>query len=254
MLIFIYDGSFEGLLSSIFDGYKRQCFPDDILQAGIQNNVLFAETIEITSDTVKAGRVWKGIQKRLSARNSQLLYFAFLSESEGIEMKIMRFCRRLFMEMKSIETDFGDPDVMEVVQYAGKVKKEAVRMAQFIRFQEAKDGLYFCGIEPLYDVLPLVLGHFRNRFADQQWLIYDLKRNYGAFYDKNTVEEVVLDSMEIDRHSGKMNASVLYEGDAVYQTLWKSYIENINIKERKNLRLQRQHMPRRFWKYLTEKQ
>lgn len=254
MLIFIYDGSFEGLLSSVFEGYKRQIFPDVIQQAGKQNNDLFAEAVVVTADAVKAGRVWKGIQKKLTAKNSQLLYFAFLSESEGIEMKIMRFCQRLFKEPASIETDYGDPDVMEVVQYARKVKKEAMRMIQFVRFQQAKDGLYFCGIEPLYDVLPLVLGHFRSRFADQQWLIYDLKRNYGAFYDKKTVEEVELSSTEIDLHTGIISNNVLNEGDALYQTLWKSYFENINIKERKNLRLQRQHMPRRFWRYLTEKQ
>jgi probable DNA metabolism protein len=68
------------------------------------------------------------------------------------------------------------------------------------------------------------------------------------------VEEVVLTSQEINRNTGRVSENVLNEGDAFYQTLWKSYFENISIKERKNLRLQRQHMPRRFWKYLTEKQ
>jgi probable DNA metabolism protein len=144
--------------------------------------------------------------------------------------------------------------VLDVIQFARKVKKEAMRMMQFVRFQQTKDGLYFCGIEPLYDVMPLVVGHFKKRFADQQWLLYDLKRNYGAFYNKKTVEEVVLTSQEINRNTGQVSENVLNEGDAFYQTLWKSYFENISIKERKNLRLQRQHMPRRFWKYLTEKQ
>jgi probable DNA metabolism protein len=143
---------------------------------------------------------------------------------------------------------------MEIFQTARKVKKEAMRMMQFVRFQQTKDGLYFCGIEPQYDVLPLVLNHFQNRFADPNWLLYDLHRNYGTFWNKKTVEEVVLTSREIDRNTGQVNENVLNESDAFYQTLWKSYFENINIKERKNLRLQRQHMPRRFWKYLTEKQ
>ena len=96
-------------------------------------------------------------------------------------------------------------------------------------------------------------GHFRSRYADQQWLLYDLKRNYGAWFNKKTVEEVILSTQEINMKTGQVNENILNENDAFYQTLWKSYFEHISIKERRNLRLQRQHMPRRFWKYLTEK-
>ncbi len=254
MLIFIYSGTFEGLLTCIFEGYSQKRFPDAVQPKGKQVQDMFAEIIVVEADSAKAGRVWKGITGRLTAKNKQLLYYAFLSEVNGIEMNILRFAQRLFNETESIETDFGDPDVLEVVGSARKVKKEAMRIMQFVRFQQTKSGLYFCGIEPMYDVLPLVLGHFRSRFADQQWLLYDLKRNYGAFYDKQTVEEVELSGSEINRHTGQVRENLLNEGDAFYQTLWKSYFKNLSITERKNLRLQRQHMPRRFWKYLTEKQ
>ena len=254
MLIFYYDGTFEGLLTCIFESYNRKQFPDAIQPEGMQAQDMFAEVVKTEPDSIKASRVWKGIQQKLSDRNKQLLYYAFLSEEEGIEMKILRFANRLFSEEINIETDLGDPDVLEIIQNARKVKKEAHRILQFVRFQHTKDGMYFSGIEPMYDVLPLVIDHFRKRFADQQWLLYDLKRNYGAFYNKSTVEEVVLSSSEINRKTGQVSQNILEEGDAVYQTLWKSYFKNINIKERKNLRLQRQHMPRRFWKYLTEKQ
>jgi probable DNA metabolism protein len=165
--------------------------------------------VKIDSDSAKSNRVWKGIQQKLSAKNKQLLYYAFLSEEEGIEMKILRFARRLFSEEVNIETDLGDPDVLDIIQFARKVKKEAMRLMQFVRFQQTKDGLYFCGIEPLYDVLPLVVGHFKKRFADQQWLLYDLKRNYGAFYNKKTIEEVVLSSQEINRKTGQVSENVL---------------------------------------------
>ncbi len=253
MIIYSYDGSFEGLLTSVFVCYSRRSTPSHILKEGVQTEDLFAESVKITSDATQAGRVWRGIQQRLPGRDKQLLYYAFLSEEAGIEMKILRFVQRLFEEGGCIVTDLGDPDVLELVQQARKVKREACRMMQFVRFQQTKEGLYFCGIEPLYDVLPLVLGHFRSRFADQQWLLYDLKRNYGALYNKKQIDEVVLTRSEINRNTGQINQDLLEESDLVYQTLWKSYFQEISIKERKNLRLQRQHMPRRFWKYLIEK-
>ncbi len=253
MVVFNYDGTFEGLLTCIFEGYNRKRFPDSVLEEGKHSQNLFAETATIVSDSIKAKRVWKGIRQKLTSKNKQLLYYAFLSEEEGVEMRILRFAQRLFDNQLSVETDFGDDDVLHIVQAARKVKKEAMMMMQFVRFQQTKDGIYFCGIEPRYDVLPLVLGHFRSRFADQQWLLYDLKRNYGAWYNLKTVEEVILTTQEINNKTGQVSENVLNEGDAFYQTLWKSYFEHISIKERKNLRLQRQHMPRRFWKYLTEK-
>jgi len=41
--------------------------------------------------------------------------------------------------------------------------------------------------------------------------------------------------------------------EKLFQSMWKEYFKSIAIKERLNLRLHRQHMPARFWKYMPEK-
>lgn len=254
MIIYTYDGTFEGFLTAIFECYSRKSFPVDICSRMGEQKYLFAEKYDVATNPAKGERVWKGIQNKLSGKNKQLPFYAFLSEEPGIEMKIYRFLRRLFSAHFNIETDFGDSDVLYLTQTSQKVKKEAMRMMQFVRFQHTKDGLYFCGIEPRYDVIPMVIGHFQKRFTDQRWLLYDLKRNYGVLYGKQKVEEVVISNKEFNNLTGQVKNNVLQEGEEFYQKLWKSYFTHINIKERKNLRLQRQHMPRRFWKYLPEKQ
>ena len=252
MIIYTYDGTFEGFLTCIFECYNRKAFPVDICSRKAEQKYLFAEKLDVITNPKKGERVWKGIQGKLSGRNKELPFYAFLSEEQGIEMKIYRFLRRLFSAHFNIETDYGDPDVLYLTQVSQKVKKEAMRMMQFVRFQHTKDGLYFCGIEPRYDVIPLVIGHFQKRFADQRWLLYDLKRNYGVLHEKEKIEEVVISNKEFNTITGQVKENVLQEGEEFYQKLWKSYFTHINIKERKNLRLQRQHMPRRFWKYLPE--
>lgn len=252
MMIYLYNGSFEGFLTAVFDCYNRSDFPADIISQKNEQKNMFAQRFEVQADAKKADRVWKGVQKKMSVRNSQMLFYAFLSEESGIEMKIYRFMRRLFAEQLNIETDFGDPDVLALTQISQKVKKEAMRILQFVRFQHTKDGLYFCGIEPRYDVIPLAVEHFRKRFANQRWLVYDLKRDYGVLYEHGQLEEVEISNKEFNAMTGKVNENIVEEGEEFYQKLWKSYFTNINIKERKNLRLQRQHMPRRFWKYLPE--
>lgn len=251
-LIYTYDGTFEGLLTCVFETYSRKDNVADICSRAEEQKYLFVEQLEVVTDAQKAERVWRGIQDKLSSRNKQLPFYAFLSEEKGIEMVIFRFSCKLFDTHFNIETDFGDPDVLYLTQISQKVKKEAMRMLQFVRFQQTKDRLWFCAIEPRYDVIPLVIDHFQKRFADQKWLLYDLKRNYGILYDKVKVEEVVFSSKEFNSKTGKLKEDILQEGEEFYQKLWKSYFTHINIKERKNLRLQRQHMPRRFWKYLPE--
>ena len=39
-----------------------------------------------------------------------------------------------------------------------------------------------------------------------------------------------------------------------YQELWKAYFKSVDIPERRNLKLHLQHVPKRYWKYLVEKQ
>jgi probable DNA metabolism protein len=252
MIIYTYDVTFEGFLTSVFDCYSRKDFPMDICSRVGEQKYLFTDRYDVTTHSKKAERVWKGIQNKLSGRNNQLVFYTFLSEEPGVEMRIYRFLRRLFSTQFNIETDYGDSDVLSLTQTSQKVKKEAMRMMQFVRFQHTRDGLYFCGIEPRYDVIPLVVDHFQKRFADQKWLLYDLKRNYGVLYGKDKVEEVEISRKNFNSMTGQAKADILEEGEEFYQKLWRSYFTHINIKERKNLRLQRQHMPRRFWKYLPE--
>lgn len=251
-LIYTYDGTFAGFLTSIFECYSRKDFPVEVVSRNVEQKHLFAQKVDIHTDETKAERVWKGFQQKMTDKNKQLIFYAFLSGEQGTEMKIYRFLRRLFSEHFNIETDFGDPDVLCLSQTSRKVKQEAMRMLQFVRFQHTKDGLYFCGIEPRYDVIPLVVSQFQKRFADQRWLLYDLKRNYGILYDKNKAQEVVISNKEFSSITGQVNENVLQEGEEFYQKLWKSYFTSINIQERKNLKLQRQHLPRRFWKFLPE--
>ncbi|MBN2775227.1 MAG: TIGR03915 family putative DNA repair protein [Prolixibacteraceae bacterium] len=252
--IFTYNNTFEGFLTVVFECYKRGAYPVDIRSKNRLQRNIFGEYVYIESDPSKAERVWKGLRERMPGKNHDLPFYAFLSEDDGIEMKIFRFIKRIFSGQFDADTDFSDPDVSFLNQVAKKVKFEGMRMLQFVRFQRTKEDLYFCGIEPRYDVIPLAINHYKRRFVNQKWIIYDLKRDYGIFYDLNETQEIVLTQKRFNELNGAVQDNLLEEGEAFYQQLWKTYFKNVNIAERKNLRLQRQHLPQRFWKYLTEMQ
>ena len=46
----------------------------------------------------------------------------------------------------------------------------------------------------------------------------------------------------------------LNQTENAYQDLWRVYFKSTNIVERRNLKLHYQHVPLRYWKYLSEKQ
>jgi probable DNA metabolism protein len=114
-----------------------------------------------------------------------------------------------------------------------------------------KDGIYFARIDPDFDVLTLIIKHFKSRYQDQQWMIYDLRRKYGAYYDLQNVEIITLD---LSVNALQANDTNVYsDAEIEYQKLWAEYFDHANIKERKNKKLHLQHVPKRYWKYLTEK-
>ena len=137
-------------------------------------------------------------------------------------------------------------------QTSRKVDREKHRMEAFVRFQLTKDGLYYSIIQPDYNVLPLISKHFEDRYADQQWLIYDARRKYGIYYNLKEVAAVQI-SFDIALNDKQQLATIHDEKEELYQQLWQQYFSSVNIAARKNMKLHIQHMPKRYWRYLVEK-
>ena len=253
MIVYLYDKTFEGLLTAIFEGYSRKSFPDLLLKTGETLPLFHDEAITIYTNEAEAGRVWRGLQKKLSAEALFSLSTSWLSELPGVDRLIFNYIRKAIDSPRSIEVNFGDPEVLELSQIYKKVMQEKNRVLQFLRFQKAVDGTFFAAINPLYNVLPLTISHFKDRFADQPWIIYDLKRDYGYHYDLHEATEIHLETTGEHLRSGKLSEALMDPDEKLFQQLWKSYFRAITIKERLNPKLHRQHMPARFWKYLPEK-
>jgi probable DNA metabolism protein len=215
---------------------------------------MFVDEIHtVLTDKVSADRVWKGLYAKLDRRTRNMVMHVWLSEEDGNDMLLMRYMRKVFDSSQSIVSNFTDSDVLAVHKLAMQVAHEGEYVRQFVRLQKASDGSYFGAVAPKYNALPLAVDYFQDRFADQRWLVYDTRRHYGYYYDLETVREVTL---EDDRHllEGKFGDDIIAADEKMFQQAWCGYHKALTIKERSNPRLQRQHMPRRFWKYLTEKQ
>ncbi|WP_352405283.1 TIGR03915 family putative DNA repair protein [Petrimonas sp.] len=255
MIIFTYDKTFDGLLSCVFFAYEQKKFPDFILSESDQKPLFVDEQYRIITEKEKSLRVWKALEKKLSKIARNMMLSVWLSELPETEMLLFRYIRKNIDHPEGIEMNFGDDDVLRIKEIAQKVAKEAEQLRQFVRFQETADGIYFAPVSPRYDVLSLIVSHFQSRYAGQPWIIYDTNRNTGLYYDTRSVVEVSFSQKDLsDLRLGVLDEEKLSSDETFFQQMWKEYFKSTTIKERINLKLQRQHMPRRYWRYLTEMQ
>lgn len=247
----VYDGSFEGLLSAVFDIYEQRINVTAITTDS--QSLLFGEQLVLIRCSEKSDRVFNGICRYGGIRTADMLYHAHTSRVPSVDYDIFLYLKLLFKAKREISGMMGESYVLRVVQLQRKVTREAHRMLMFIRFEQAKDGTYFAPIAPQYDVLKLIISHFKDRFSDQCWVIYDTARNYGAHFDGREVALISIDQPTFNLENGRLSNDIVSEKEVEYQRLWQVFFKQIAIKERKNMKLQQNFMPKRFWKYLTEK-
>jgi probable DNA metabolism protein len=252
--IFFYDGSFEGFLTAVFHGYAEKLHPDRILAKSKNFLCLPMDGVRmISTDVQKADRVWAGLLKKVSPTTAAALYKTFLSEAPEVDMLLLEFFQKVFAGTLR-ERDFGDRAVLAVQQWAKKVHREKHRMEAFVRFQRTSDDLYYAAISPDFNVIPLLSRHFFERYKDQDWIIYDVRRRYGIYYNKETG---LIEQIELNFNEGNDQAllprDLYHESEVVFQRLWKDYFTSVNISSRKNLKLHKRHVPVRYWQFLIEK-
>ncbi len=253
MIVFHYDKTFEGLLTAVFDAYNRKTFPDKLLVTGDIEPLFIEESFTVVTDTDKSDRVYRALKKKIMPVTFNMLTAVWLSETENCDELLFRYIRKTFDSKVSIEMNFTDVDVLQMRNLAKKVNTERHRLIEFVRFQKTADDIFFAPVSPDHNCLPLVIQHFTHRFADQKWIIYDTKRNYGFYYNLKTANEMTLENAGMFP-DGKIDRELMAEDEQKFQKLWKQYFKSVTIRERINLKLHRQHLPKRYWKYLTEKQ
>lgn len=251
MTTLLYDGSFDGLFTAVFEVFEYRYNDAEIVSREnfLQENI-FAEIHEVVTQTEKSERVLKKLEQSIGKTGINQLVKVFLSEDPGLEQLILSAVKQsVKYPGDNILQNFANDDILQISKICKSVSRERHRMTAFVRFEKMQDEIYFAKIDPDYNVLPLIRNHFKDRYADQQWMIYDLRRNYGLFYDLENCEFFYPDEkINLSQYQEK-----LHDEEKKYQTLWQSYFTKTNIKERKNTKLHIQHVPKRYWKYMTEK-
>lgn len=242
---YIYDGSFEGLLTAIFEAYIRREVPDRIITDRYIQESLLSGKVRISTDMDKAVRVSRSIREKISPLSYKNIYYTYLSGHEESGLWIHHYLKLGWKVGKEVDFRLTEQCVLRIHDTVRRVWREKNKLAGFLRFKVLSNGIYYAPVEPDNNIIGLLAPHFAERFQDQNWIIHDLKRNLAVLYNTKEWIATPFNSAEI---------SSLYSGEEYFQDLWKEYFKKLSIENRKNPRLQKQNMPVRYWKHMTEKQ
>jgi probable DNA metabolism protein len=244
-VIYLYDGTWNCFLTAVYHYYYDRQNVSNIESILAFRQNLIDEYREITSDIAKAKKVEQAIINKISSESLDNIIHCFFSEIKDRELWILNYIKLGFKIGSKIDSMLGNQIVLNVLLPSRKVKSESHRMLGILRFELLENNIYYANIEPDHNIITFISPHFKERFSDQNWVIHDTRRNLAALYNTDRMLISYMDMTNIpNRHADEIK----------FQALWKNYFNHIAIKSRINLKLQKQFIPKRYWKHLTEKQ
>lgn len=242
MLDYLYDGTFEGVLTCVHHHYYTDR-ASGIFRKEYYQSTLLGGFMEVETDPVKSAAVYDAVEKKISTFDLRRIYKAYLSSVENREMKILRYLVLGFKIGGKVSSLHGNSTVFDIQQAEYKVNREVDRMLGLLRFSVTEGNVLYSVIEPDNDILELIAGHFCDRLKNDPFIIHDKARGKAliAYCGRWYISAF-----------GENDIPSMSEDEEMYRNLWKRYFENIAIKERTNPRCQKNYMPVRYWKHLTE--
>jgi len=244
-VIYIYDGTWDGFLTTVHHFYYDRLEINNIESALSYQPNLIDEYRTIPPDKTKAQAVEQAILNKISYESLENIQKCFFSELQGREMWILNYVRLGFKLGSKIDCMLGDQTVLNVLIPARKVGLECHRMLGLLRFELLENNIYYARLQPDHNIITFISPHFKERFADQNWIIHDTRRNLASLYNTRKMLISYMDLSDIPE---------LHSNEIRFQDLWKNYYKHIAIKSRYNPKLQKNFLPKRYWKNLTEKQ
>ena len=240
-LIYRYDGTFDGLLTCVFESFAAKERPGCIQGPDCTQFSLFA-TRMIHTDPERALRVRAGISQKISPEALGFVLNAFRTCLPEKELAILDFLRLGFRVGPRVMERFSEPCLNKLYRAVGSLKEEAHLFCGFVRFTDC-EGALSSVIDPKNEVLPLLMPHFLERYPNERFAIFDRTHRRVLLGQRGRGRIVPLEKLELPEAG---------EDERLFRALWQRYYDTIAIEGRENPVCRRSHMPKRFWGNMTE--
>ena len=249
---YLYDGSFDGLLTCIYHHYYGEkaagIYRQEYYQPALMVRKMVAQT-----DPALAKRVYNAIEKKISGDALEKVYHVYLSSSLDKEKLILNYLRLGFKMGAKADHYHSHPDVYALHKLDRKVGLETHRFLGLLRFKDTGKFLY-ASIWPDHNILTLIADHFADRLAGERWIIHDQKRKLAVIYAGRDESKKKTLAIQHKWYLADFPSPLedIADKDQHWQQLWQLYFNRIGIESRFNPRLQSQFVPQRYRHHLLE--
>ncbi|MDT8287781.1 MAG: TIGR03915 family putative DNA repair protein [Elusimicrobiales bacterium] len=241
MSAYVHDGTFTGLVCALAAAVSDPAA--EMADETPRQDDLFAPAVEAESDGRKAADFLERLAAVSGPDTVDNIKLCFLSKEKDRDALLLAYARRAFAAGKGLNDRLADPVVNRAQKTALAVLREAHRFKGLVRFRELEDGTLYSEIEPDHNILPLITGHFRRRMAGFNWILHDKRRGLAAMHSGGRLRLVSALEASVPPPSEKEKRTA---------SLWRAFFDSVAIKERLNPGLQRQFVPLKYRKNITE--
>lgn len=261
MNVYICEDSLEGIFTGVYDGWadliacrstekSRPGGHEDVrLVTSVEEYELFCNYKTVEKDEEKAWKVFRTVCKRLGHETYESLFRAVCSfdqdKADAVYHTIVEGLSG--QNGRTVMSHLSNPYVLKVFELDRKVKNEAGRFIEFLRFKELENGVLYAEIEAENRILSMIAPHFSDRLVNENFVIHDCRHMESVIHERQKNWALVT-GREIDSDYKRRYGTT----EEFYQELFKDFCHTISIKERENVRLQTQMLPLKFRNYMTE--
>jgi probable DNA metabolism protein len=252
---YIYDGSFDGLLTVVATLLQRRETPTGVMAEGVPLQCeLFTTPMRISTDPELAGKLRASLRRRVPSEALGDAAAAFLHAAQDRELAIFAYLQLGLEVGPDLPHLLANPAVDRVNRLAQQVRCEGHRLMGLLRFQELDGGILYAPVRPDHNVIGMLARHFQKRTHDVPWVIHDLGRHQALHWNTRELQSVAVDPVleQAATAGGTLRASLLSGDELAWQQAWKIFFKHVAIPERTNPRCQANFMPKRYWAHLTE--
>lgn len=251
-LEYIYDGTFEGFLCCVYASFVRREVPRHIyVEDGVP---LLGETATwIATDWDQAQRVYVSLSRKIGMEAQDVVKEVFLTNMPNKEMILFHYIclgyrlGRMVITQEEwqaetrtskMQPNANERRLIQVVLDAMQIYRAEVRnVSGSMRFRSYTDVMISC-IAPKNRIMPALADFFERRFARNNFLLYDKTHQMAAIHRQ---EGTMVTRMKCT------NLPVLYDENNVYEYLWKSWYDRIQIELPMNPKYAMNEMKGRLW-------
>ncbi|MDD2384535.1 MAG: TIGR03915 family putative DNA repair protein [Sulfurospirillaceae bacterium] len=240
-MILLYDGSFEGFLSLVYEVYYEKLHVNAIVKK-MPETLLFERFHEVFTDEAKARKVLEGIAKHFSKEQQRTICNIFLCDTKAHEMTLLEYIRIGFKNPKELR-NITNPSLFYIQNLEKELLSLVHKMYGFTRFEELEDGTLYAKIETKFNIVPFLGDHFCKRLGNIPFIIHDIKRSL-AFVKNDDLREI--------RSIASFDTPTYSEEESHFKALWKSFFKAAAIQSRYNPKLQQSWVPLLYRTYMSE--